>query len=127
MAMSIPKMWAEQSRYDLDTAKAMFEAGRYIYVLFCCQQALEKAFKGLIAKRTGETPKRTHNLTQLTGDAGVKLTESQILLLARLTEYYVKTRYPEEFETTAAVVWKPIAESTLVQTEEMNKWLLSML
>lgn len=28
--------WAEQARYDLDTARAMFDPGRFLYVLFCC-------------------------------------------------------------------------------------------
>jgi HEPN domain-containing protein len=34
--------WAKRAQYDLDTADAMFETGRYLYVLFCCQQAVEK-------------------------------------------------------------------------------------
>jgi HEPN domain-containing protein len=32
--------WAERARYDLETARAMRESGRYLYVFFCCQQAL---------------------------------------------------------------------------------------
>jgi len=27
----------ERGQYDLDTADAMFKAGRHLYVLFCCQ------------------------------------------------------------------------------------------
>ena len=34
--------WAAQSLYDIETAKAMLDTGRYLYVLFCCQQAVEK-------------------------------------------------------------------------------------
>jgi hypothetical protein len=26
--------WMEQARYDLDTARAMFDSGRYLYVHF---------------------------------------------------------------------------------------------
>ena len=44
--------WAEQARYDLETAQAMMESGRYLYVLFCCQQAVEKMLKALIANQT---------------------------------------------------------------------------
>jgi hypothetical protein len=28
--------WATQSLYDIETAKAMLDTGRYLYVLFCC-------------------------------------------------------------------------------------------
>lgn len=67
---AVPEQWAEKARYDLDTAKAMLESGRYLYVLFCCQQAVEKALKGVIARRTGEMPLRLHNLIRLAEEAG---------------------------------------------------------
>lgn len=35
--------WVKLSIYDLETALAMQKAGRYLYVLFCCQQAVEYA------------------------------------------------------------------------------------
>jgi hypothetical protein len=35
----------ERSRYDLDTTKAMLDAGRYLYVAYMCQQAVEKLMK----------------------------------------------------------------------------------
>lgn len=37
--------WVEQARYDLETARAMLDSGRYVYVVFCCQQAVEKMIK----------------------------------------------------------------------------------
>ena len=61
----ISKEWVERARYDLETAKSMLEAGRYLYVLFCCQQAVEKAIKALIAERTNDMPPRIHNLPKL--------------------------------------------------------------
>jgi hypothetical protein len=33
--MSVPEKRAEQAQYDLDTAKAMLAARRYLYVLSC--------------------------------------------------------------------------------------------
>jgi hypothetical protein len=59
------KQWAEQARYDLDTARAMLDAGRYLYVVFCCQQAVEKILKALIAQRSKELPPRIHQLVRL--------------------------------------------------------------
>ncbi|MEW6185460.1 MAG: HEPN domain-containing protein [Thermodesulfobacteriota bacterium] len=54
--ISAADRWEEQARYDVDTARAMMESGRYLYVLFCCQQAVEKMLKALIAQRTNEFP-----------------------------------------------------------------------
>jgi HEPN domain-containing protein len=34
--------WVDIARYDLDTADAMFKTGRWLYVAFMCQQAIEK-------------------------------------------------------------------------------------
>jgi HEPN domain-containing protein len=39
--------WLETAQYDLDTAKAMFESGRWLYAVFMCQQAVEKLSKAL--------------------------------------------------------------------------------
>ena len=32
--------WLEYAKYDLDTADAMFNAGKWLYVAFMCQQAV---------------------------------------------------------------------------------------
>jgi len=54
--------WEEAAKYDLETAKAMLAAGRYLYVVFMCQQAIEKQVKGLHVLYTGDEAKRTHNI-----------------------------------------------------------------
>lgn len=38
--------WEEIATYDLETAEAMLASGRYLYVVFMCQQAIEKLMKG---------------------------------------------------------------------------------
>jgi len=38
--------WLDIAEYDLDTAEAMFLSGRWLYVVFMCQQAIEKLCKG---------------------------------------------------------------------------------
>ena len=65
--------WVEHSRYDLDTASAMLKSGRYLYVLFCCQQAVEKAIKAVIVRRTEDFPPRLHNLLRLAKIADIKM------------------------------------------------------
>lgn len=36
------KYWIDMSDYDFDTAKAMLETKRYLYVGFMCHQTVEK-------------------------------------------------------------------------------------
>jgi HEPN domain-containing protein len=54
--------WEDIAKYDLDTAEAMYQAGRYLYVVFMCQQAIEKLAKGLYVYKRGEEAPRTHNI-----------------------------------------------------------------
>ncbi len=120
--------WAEQARYDLETAKAMLACGRYLYVLLCCQQAVEKALKALIVRRTGQFPPRVHNLARLAQAAGVEPPDTDRAdFLAELSAYYVQTRYPEEIQSLRERDIAETAADTLRKTEEVAKWLFSML
>ncbi|MCX6640405.1 MAG: HEPN domain-containing protein [bacterium] len=119
--------WVDQGRYDLDTAAAMLDTGRYLYVLFCCQQALEKILKGIIVQRTGTFPPRIHNLLRLTEMAGLELTSVQLDFLGELSAYYIQSRYPEEIEVLGKSVSHPLAEDNLKKTQEIVSWLLSMI
>ena len=56
--------WLERSNYDLDTAKAMLDARRYLYVAYMCQQAVEKLLKAIIAQH-GKENLPIHNLNRL--------------------------------------------------------------
>lgn len=53
--MSEPKYkpadeWFLQADYDLETALAMLNSGRYIYTVFMAHLAIEKAIKGIYAQ-----------------------------------------------------------------------------
>lgn len=36
------KYWIDLAKYDFETAKAMFDTKRYLYVGFMCHQTIEK-------------------------------------------------------------------------------------
>jgi HEPN domain-containing protein len=44
------KYWIDISDYDLETAEAMLQSKRYLYVGFMCHQTIEKAFKAYFIK-----------------------------------------------------------------------------
>ena len=124
---TIPERWAEQARYDLDTARAMLDSGRYLYVLFCCQQAVERMLKAVIAERSGECPPRLHNLLRLAEQAGVELDQIQTVLMEDLSRYYIQSRYPEEIPALSRGLDRQRGRQVLNQTEDVLQWLSSML
>ena len=48
--------WLEMCDYDWDTAQAMFEAKRYLYVGFLCHLIIEKALKAYWSNVLEEPP-----------------------------------------------------------------------
>ncbi len=77
--------WLEQARYDLDTAHAMLNSKRYLYVVFCCQQAIEKSIKAIILSKTQKFPPRLHNLLRLAEIAEIEIEEDTRAFLGELS------------------------------------------
>ena len=63
--------WIDIAIYDLDTASALLKTRRYLYVLFMCQQCLEKMLKAMVILETKKFPPRIHNLVRLAEAAGI--------------------------------------------------------
>ena len=61
--------WIDLSNYDMETALAMFQTKRYLYVAFMCHQVIEKIFKAYYTKQKEETPPYTHKLIYLANTA----------------------------------------------------------
>lgn len=120
----IVRKWLERARYDLDTAKAMLNTRRYLYVAFMCQQSLEKILKAIIIEKGGEVL-RTHNLVRLAEMAGVYplMTVEFINFLSDLTPYAVESRYGDYKRKLSEIINKKMAIKYLDKTEEIFKWL----
>ncbi len=116
--------WIERSRYDFDTAKAMLDAGRYLYVGYMCQQAIEKLLKALIANQNKENMP-IHNLNRLAEVAAVTdlLSQEQINFLAELTPFCIEARYGDFKESLSEIINKEKAKEVYQKTEEMFEWL----
>lgn len=122
----VSRQWADRARYDLETADAMFKAERHLYVLFCCQQAVEKALKAVIVGQTGELPPRVHNLLRLAEAAGIESNCEDVRFLGELSSYYIQSRYPEEVRPTGESVTETLAREVLDKTEQTVTWILSI-
>ena len=113
--------WVNASRYDLQTARALLRSSRYIYVLFLCQQSLEKLLKAHVTRETGKLAPRIHNLVRLADTSDEEFSLEERALLERLSLYYLQSRYPPEIEALAKTVKRAMAAEQLRQTEALWK------
>jgi HEPN domain-containing protein len=88
--------WLWQSDYDMDTADYMFQGGRYVYAVFMCHLAVEKALKGFYFEKRREIPPRSHSLMYLLSAVGIVPPEKPGKFITRLSEASIPTRYPED-------------------------------
>ncbi len=115
--------WLRLFEYDWETAKAMFKAERYLYVLFCCQQAIEKLIKAIIVKEKKIFPPRIHDLLRLAEMTSIKLNDEKRKFLDRLNTFYIESRYPEEVIKLSKEATRDLASLYLTKTEGVVKWL----
>ncbi|MBI3583851.1 MAG: HEPN domain-containing protein [Nitrospinae bacterium] len=118
-----PDEWFKQASYDLDTAGAMFETGRYIYTIFMCHLSIEKALKGLYTKQLKKPPPKTHDLNYLSELINLNLSDELQKFLDGLNDLSVPTRYPDELDKLLKQYKKDRVEKMLTQTEGLLLWL----
>lgn len=119
--------WLDIADYDLQTARSMFTSGRYLYVVFMCQQALEKIIKALYINTFDTEPPRSHNLTFILNKSGITASSERLNLLTRLSAHYINNRYPEYKSKLSSLLDKTEAEEYLAKTEEAYTWLKSQI
>lgn len=116
--------WVERSKYDLDTAKAMLDTGRYLYVGYMCQQSVEKLIKAIIAQQNKENLP-IHNLNRLAEVAEItkRLNSDQTTFLADLTPFCIEARYGDFKESLSEIIDNEKAKTVYQQTQEFFQWL----
>jgi HEPN domain-containing protein len=90
------KYWVELAEYDLETAGAMLNSKRYLYVGFMCHQTIEKVLKAFYVKDKMETPPYTHNLIYIAEISGIynDFNEIQKDFPDNLQPCHIEPRYP---------------------------------
>jgi HEPN domain-containing protein len=123
--------WIEIADYDIETAKAMLQTKRYLYVGFTCHQTIEKALKAVIARdcAKGDIPPKIHNLLKLADRGGVfaKMSAEQQGFIKELNPMYIEARYPEYKEAISASLTAEICKRLLSGTEELLCWIKTQL
>ncbi len=119
--------WLDIAEYDLETAAAMQQSGRYLYTVFMCQQAIEKLLKAIHIHQQGKESPRTHNLIYLVGLLNLPHQAEYLQTMTNLTTHYIEGRYPAYKQKLSRLLDKKTAQTFLRETQEIFKWLKSQL
>lgn len=114
-----PQEWFKQADYDIKTAAYLFNGKKYIYSIFFCHLALEKALKGLYVKKLEETPPKVHNLIFLIEKIGLELSDDLLRWIVALNRVSIPTRYPEDLRKMRKDYNKKKTGEMILKTKEM--------
>jgi HEPN domain-containing protein len=127
--------WIELAQYDFDTATAMFSTGRWFYVVFMCQQAIEKCCKGLYTLYVDDNVPKIHNIKTIfsrfkekipTANKVGDINEETERFFDTLSAHYITYRYPDFNNMPGQQTGKEEAEAILAKTREVFAWLLTL-
>ena len=116
--------WINLSDYDMETAEAMWQTKRYLYVGFMCHQVVEKIFKACYAKLKENDPPFTHDLEYIALKSGFyeSLSEKQQDFVDELNPLNIETRYSEYKEEISKGLTPAKCAELLEQTKKMQQW-----
>ncbi len=118
--------WLESADYDLQTAKAMLETKRYLYVGFMCHQTAEKALKAiLVSKKPDEELPYIHKLMRLAKLSLIseEMSEKQLQLLDVLSPLNIEARYPLDKAMLLRSLTPERCAELISETEALYQWL----
>jgi HEPN domain-containing protein len=120
--------WVDLADYDIETARAMLQTVRYLYVGFMCHQTTEKALKAVIAGNDNMPPK-IHGLMKLAQLGGVydAIDDEQKDLLDTLDPLNIAARYPEQKAKLASMLTPERCKAILTETEDLLCWIKQQL
>ena len=122
--------WLRLAQYDLDTAQTMYTGGRWFYVAFMCQQAIEKLCKGLYNFYISDNITKVHNirfiLTKIETSLSPGVKPEIYELTDTLSAHYLNNRYPDFSGSLNIDIDKNLATDLLSRTREAFTWLLTL-
>lgn len=121
--------WIEMSDYDFDTANAMFETKRYLYIGFMCHQVIEKMLKAYWSNVLEEPPLKIHSLSRLAEKSGLDkhMSEEQLDLIDALEPLNIEARYPSYKERLMKSLNADRCKELIKQTDELRLWIKNKL
>ena len=120
----IIQKWLDRVEYDMDTARAMLQTKRYIYVIFMCQQAVEKCLKAFLI-HSGSDIVPIHNLRRLCELSNIleQLPKSSLLRIDYMSRFYLNARYKEDIQEMTRGLSEGICQEFIEFSEGIIQWL----
>lgn len=118
--------WFECAEYDLQTARAMLETKRYLYVGFMCHQVVEKSLKGiLVFRKPEEELPYIHKLARLANlsEISAEMSEEQLALLDTLSPLNIEARYPLYRSALMESLTPERCRDMIKETEALYQWI----
>ena len=121
--------WLELSDYDLETADAMLESKRYLYVGFMCHQTIEKVFKAYYTHLKPDVAPFSHSLSYLAkkGDFYNEFSEAQKDFIDQIEPLNIEARYPTHKERLLKSLTHEMCQRIIKQTRELQAWIKAKL
>ena len=119
------KYWLDIAEYDIDTAEAMYQTGRWLYVAFMCHQVIEKTLKAYWCATQPNDPPYTHNHKRLADGSGLYgiMSEEQKDFLNTITNYNIEARYPEDKEALSHMLTPQTCRNIIDETKQLQQWI----
>jgi HEPN domain-containing protein len=115
--------WLKTAADDWKTSQPLFSKREYVNALFFGHLYLEKLLKAFIVQEIQAPAPYGHRLGKLAEVGNLSLSQEQLELLNRVTEYNLKTRYPDwqfEFKKTCT---RKFCKSEPTEIEGFGTWL----
>lgn len=127
--MSKVQYWIDLAKYDYDTAKAMNDSKRFLYVGFMCHQVMEKVLKAYYVKSQVGNPPHTHNLMLLAEKSGIydEMTDKQKDFLDFLEPLNIEARYPTTKEKLLTILNEQKCQELIKRTDGELEWVMKKL
>lgn len=121
--------WTAIATYDLDTAIAMFQSKRWLYVGFMCHQVIEKMLKAYYCSFKDDVPPFIHNLKRLAELDGllVKFSAEQLDFIEELLPLNIQSRYPSQKEEIFKSLSSERCTSIINKTKLLSEWITQQL
>ena len=122
--------WLDIAQYDLTVAESILKSKHWLYVVFMCQQAIEKLMKGLYSYYLPDTPPHLHNIKTIASRVEPSLPATiptdKMGFFDDLTAYYLNNRYPDYISNLSSQISEAEAEEVMTKTKEVFAWLLTL-
>lgn len=117
--------WQQRAKEDFQVAEQQLDLKNFVWCLFFCHLALEKALKARVMATTKAEPPYLHDLLVLAQLAKLDLNEKVIADLRTITSFNLETRYEDYKQRLRKQANEDFTKQYLKVTQELLKWFLS--